>query len=121
VLTAQCEVERAAHAAPASQVQLASVLEWSRTIAALAGRIALFANPVHRFLATHDRQFVVADVERLRGRAAAATDPKTQAALDRAIAARTRQIATHDQLIANETKCSRVSSSRALRSNRLPR
>jgi hypothetical protein len=100
ILGAFDEVDRAFARAPRLQSSAAPVLERCRAAVAMCGRIAYLANPVQRYLELHDPQYARAELARLRARTEATTDASTSAALGHATAARARQVAAHDEMLA---------------------
>lgn len=106
ILLGFADVERALTDAPRLRTQLASVIERCRAAVALSGRIALLANPLQRYLDTHDAGAIRLALDRLRARAESTTDDVTIAALGHAAAARGRQLAILDQIAAQRDRIS---------------
>ena len=109
ILFALSEVERALGDAPRLTRSMAPVIERCRAAVQLSGRIALLANPLQRYLDRHDAAFVRSELDRLRARAETTTDQAALGAFSSAAAARTRQLAVLDQIIAKRDQvCARL-------------
>lgn len=106
ILLGFADVERALADAPRLRSPLASVIERCRAAVALSGRIALLANPLQRYLDTHDAGAIQLALERLRTRAETTSDDVTVAALSHAAAARARQLAIVEQIAAQRDRIS---------------
>ncbi|HEU4733205.1 MAG TPA: hypothetical protein VFT22_35175 [Kofleriaceae bacterium] len=102
------EVEDALHDAPRLRSSLASALERCRASVELAGRTALVANPLQRYLERHDASHVRSALDRLRARAMSA-DQGAAGAWNQAVIARERQLVTIDQIRAKRDEiCARL-------------
>lgn len=106
ILLGFADVERALADAPRLRAPLASVIERCRAAVALSGRIALLANPLQRYLDTHDAGSIRLALDRLRARAETTSDEVTVAALGHAAAARARQLAILEQIAAQRDRIS---------------
>ena len=100
ILLALADVERALAAAPHLDAMAQPLLERCRTAVALSGRIATLGNPIQRYLDLHDPAYVRFELDKLHARRGATSDVVTIGALDHAAAARKRQLAVHDELVA---------------------
>jgi hypothetical protein len=109
ILFGLAEIESALAAAPRLGTSMASVIQRCRQAVELTGRIALLANPIQRYLDTHDASLIRSALERLRARTETANDDGAVGAWSHAVAARVRQLATLDQLAAKrEQICARL-------------
>lgn len=98
IVVAQAEVERAVADAPRLRSVVEPVLERCTSAVQICERLALLANPLQRYLDAHDVGAIRDELERLRLRTEAATDEQVASALGHAIAARTNQLAAHEQI-----------------------
>jgi hypothetical protein len=109
ILIAFADVERVLADAPRLRSSLTSVMERCSAAVALSGRIALLANPLQRYLDSHDPAAIRSSLERLRARAEAASDDVAVTALGHAASARVRQLALFDQIAAQRDRlCARL-------------
>jgi hypothetical protein len=109
VLLGFADLERALADAPRLRKSLASVIERCRAAVALSGRIALLANPLQRYLDTHETVAIQMALDRLRARAEVASDDATVAALGHAACARMRQLVVLEQIAAQRDRiCARL-------------
>jgi len=99
IVGAYGEIRRALGEAASLRASQPSVLERCESAVRQCGRLAVLSNPLQRYLDGHDRKHTQGDLDRLRSRSEAATDESTVEALGRAIASRTRQLETHDQIV----------------------
>jgi len=80
------------------------VLERCASAVQLCGQLARSCNPLQRYLDAHDPVSLNFELERLRTRAASATDGRATAAFDHAVRARARQIAIRSQIAATRDR-----------------
>lgn len=106
VLLGFADLERALADAPRLRKSLTSVIERCRAAVALSGKIALLANPLQRYLDTHETVAIQVALDRLRARAEVASDDATVAALGHAAGARMRQLVVLEQIGAQRDRIS---------------
>ncbi len=99
ILTAYADIRRVLGETVSLRGSRGAVLERCNAAVRQCGRLALLSNPLQRYLDAHDRMQTRSDLERLRQRSEAAGDAPTGDALERAAAARVRQLETHDQIV----------------------
>lgn len=114
ILIELAEIERTIEEAPRIAKLMVTAVDRARNAVELAGKIALLANPLQRYLDKHEHNFVRSELQRLRERTEAASDETAVAAWNRAVTARTQQLAIHDQIIAQQDRiCARLELVRA--------
>ena len=99
-LHAYADLQHVLSEAPQLQSSAQPMLDRCHAAVELCGRMAVFANPLHRYLETHDPAQARAELDRLRARIETTTDAQAIGALGNATAARMRQLAVHDQITA---------------------
>jgi hypothetical protein len=114
ILHGLTDVERALAEVPRLSGMMSSVLERCCSAVELSGRIALLANPLQRYLDRHNAAFIRAELDRLRSRAEATMDQAAIAGFRQAAAARERQLAVVEQIVAKRDQvCARLELVRA--------
>ncbi|MBX3160433.1 MAG: hypothetical protein KF773_30995 [Deltaproteobacteria bacterium] len=114
ILHSFAEVERAANEATRIHTTVGPALERSRAVVQRSGKMAMLANPLQRYLESHERNAIPLELDRLRIRTETSRDDAVVGALSRAAAARSHQLAIHDELIAMKSRiCSRLELVRA--------
>jgi len=98
ILHVYAEIQRELSDAVTLRASRAVVIERCAAAVNQCSRMAVLCNPLQRYLDAHDRAAAVAETERLHVRSEIAVDPLAGEALGRAAEARTRQLATHDEI-----------------------
>lgn len=99
-LAAFDDVRRAAAGSARLRSCVAPALLRSRAAIEQCGRMAQLTNPLQRYLDLHDPAAIRAELDRLRIRAEAASDEQAASAWSHATAARARQLAIYEQMLA---------------------
>jgi hypothetical protein len=98
------ELDRTVADAPRMRSSVAPALERCRAAVTSCGHMAQLANPLQRYLESHDPAHIRWELDRLRARSEAARDISVAAALTRATSARRTQLATYDQIAAQRDR-----------------
>src|SRR5262249_50689506 len=98
ILVSYDEIERVVKNARRLRSAMVPLLERCVAAVELCGRMAVLANPLQRHLDAHDPRVLKTDLESLRARCEATTDEDTARVLRGALAARTRELASVEQI-----------------------
>lgn len=104
ILLELAEIECSLAEAPRLKPLMATALEQARGAVASSGQLAVLGNPLQRYFDKHDQRLVGAELQRLRERIDTTTDEAALAVWGQAAAARTRQLAIHDEMMAQRDR-----------------
>lgn len=104
ILIELTQIEQTLEESPRLAPLMGPAIGRARDAVELSGQIALLANPLQRYLDKHSHSFVRSELQRLRERTEAASDEAATTVWNQAVVARTRQLAIHDQMAAQQDR-----------------